>query len=94
MKPSATHNAIQKWLLASVLAVVWAILTTVSWTLLALFLGRSRGNLRLIMMLVIGAVVAASVCAHAYREGSESRETDDNRPTTAAGAATKEPKAR
>lgn len=68
MKPSATH----KWLLASVIAVCWAIATTVLWTLLALGFGRSKSDLRLITVLIIAAVVAALLGAHAYSEGWKS----------------------
>jgi hypothetical protein len=48
MKPSATHA----WLLASVMAVLWAIITTIFWALLAVGFGRSRGDLRLMTMLI------------------------------------------
>lgn len=65
MKPSAT----QKWLVAWVMAVVWAIATTIVWALLALAFGRSRSDLRLITVLIIGAVVAALLGAHTYSEG-------------------------
>lgn len=75
MKPSATHA----WLVASVMAVLWAIITVISWVLLALGFGHSRGNLRLITMLIICAVVVALVCAHAYREGWKSRGNDGRR---------------
>jgi hypothetical protein len=65
MKPSATH----KWLAASVMAVLWAISTTVLWALLALAFGRSKSDMRLIVVLIIGAVVAALLGAHTYSEG-------------------------
>lgn len=65
MKPSATH----KWLLASVIAVLWAIATTILWALLAVGFGRSKSDLRLITVLIIGALVAALLGAHAYSEG-------------------------
>jgi hypothetical protein len=65
MKPSATH----KWLVAWVMAVFWAISTTVLWTLLTVFFGRSKSDMRLITVLILGAVVAALLGAHAYSEG-------------------------
>lgn len=65
MKPSGTH----KWLVASVMAVFWAILTTILWALLAVAFGRSKSDPRLITMLILGAVVAALLGAHAYSEG-------------------------
>ena len=65
MKPSATH----KWLLASVMAVLWAIATTVLWALLALGFGRSKSDLRLITVLIIGAVIGALLGAYVYSEG-------------------------
>ena len=68
MKPSATH----KWLLAAVMAVLWAISTTVLWALLALAFGRSKSDMRLISVLIIGAVVAAFLVAHAYSQGWKS----------------------
>jgi len=68
MKPSATH----KWLLAWVVAVLWAIATTVVWVLLALAFGRSKSDPRLITVLIIGAAVAACLAAHAYSEGWKS----------------------
>jgi hypothetical protein len=68
MKPSAPH----KWLLASVMAVLWAISTTILWALLAVAFGRSKSDVRLITVLIVGAVVAALVVAHAYSEGWKS----------------------
>jgi hypothetical protein len=65
MKPSATH----KWLLASVMGVFWAIATTIVWALLTLSFGRSKSDMRLITVLILGAVVAALLGAHAYSEG-------------------------
>ncbi len=65
MKPSATH----KWLHASVMGVLWAIATTILWVLLALAFGRSKSDLRLITVLILGAVIAALLGAHAYSEG-------------------------
>ncbi len=81
MKPSGTH----KWLLAWVIAVLWAIVTTILWALLALAFGRSKSDLRLITVLMMGAVVAALLCAHAYSEGWKSG-------SKAALGARKEPK--
>jgi hypothetical protein len=68
MKPSATH----KWLLASVMGVSWAIATAILWALLALAFGRSKSDLRLIAVLVLGAVIVALLGAHVYSEGWES----------------------
>ena len=68
MKPSATH----KWLLATVMAVVWAISTTILWALLAIAFGRSKSDFRLITVLIMGAAVGALVVAHAYAEGWKS----------------------
>jgi multisubunit Na+/H+ antiporter MnhG subunit len=65
MKPSATN----KWLLASVMGVMWAIATTILWTLLTLAFGRSKSDLRLITVLILGAVIAALLGAHVYSEG-------------------------
>jgi fatty acid desaturase len=65
MKPSATH----KWLAAAVMAVLWAISTTVLWALLAVAFGRSKSDGRLITVLIMGAVIAALLGAHAYSEG-------------------------
>ncbi|MGB7553742.1 MAG: hypothetical protein WBM04_05175 [Candidatus Korobacteraceae bacterium] len=65
MKPSATH----KWLHASVMGVLWAIATAVLWALLALGFGRSKSDLRLITVLIFGAVIVALLGAHAYSEG-------------------------
>jgi hypothetical protein len=67
MKPNATH----KWLLASVMAVLWAITTTILWAALALAFGRSKSDLRLITVLIIGAVVTALLVAHGYSKGWE-----------------------
>lgn len=58
MKPSATHQ----WLVAAVMAVLWAIATTLLWALLALAFGRSKSDMRLISVLVVGAVLAAFFC--------------------------------
>ncbi len=65
MKPSATN----KWLLASVMAVCWGIVTTFVWVLLAVGFGRSKSDLRLITVLILGAVVVALLSAHSYSEG-------------------------
>ena len=65
MKPSATS----KWLLASVMGVFWAIAATILWALLAVAFGRSKSDLRLITMLILGAVIATLLSAHAYTEG-------------------------
>jgi len=73
-KPPAADT----WLHASVMAVFWAIVTSASWALLALGFGRSRGNTRLITMLIVSAVVVALVCAHAYRQGWEGRHNKRN----------------
>lgn len=68
MKPSAAH----KWLLASVMGVLWAIAIAILWALLALAFGRSKSDLRLITVLILGAVTAALLGAHAYSEGWKS----------------------
>jgi len=60
-------------LFASVMAVLWAFIATIVWTVLAVAFGRSRGNVRLVTMLVLGAVVVALLCGHAYRRGWKSR---------------------
>jgi len=69
MKPSAPY----KWLIASVMGVFWAIATTILWTLLAVAFGRSKSDLRLITMLILGAVIATLLSAHAYHEGWKAR---------------------
>ena len=61
------------FLFASVMAVSWACVITLCWALLAVAFGRSRGNVRLMTMLVIGAVVVALLCGHSYRQGWRSR---------------------
>jgi len=68
MKPSAAH----KWLLASVMGVVWAIATAALWVVLTLAFGRSKSDMRLIIVLILGAVIAALLGAHAYGEGWKS----------------------
>ena len=68
-----TPPVTEKWLLAAVVAVVWGILASLMWTLLALGFGRSRGNVRLITMLIICVVLVALLCAYAYREGWKGR---------------------
>jgi hypothetical protein len=65
MKPSAAD----KWLVASVMGVLWAIVTVILWVLLAFAFGRSKSDLRLIGMLILGAVTAALLGAHAYSDG-------------------------
>jgi len=65
MKPSATY----KWLVASVMGVFWAIATTVLWAFLAVAFGRSKSDVRLITMLILGAVIATLLSAHTYTEG-------------------------
>ena len=68
MKPSPAH----KWLLASLIGVLWAIATTVLWALLAIAFGRSKSDTRLLTVLIIAAVVAAMLGAHAYSQGWKS----------------------
>ena len=63
----------QTVLFASVQAVAWAMVTTVLWAALTLGFGRSKSNGRLLTMLVMGAVVVAFLCGHAYRQGWRSR---------------------
>jgi hypothetical protein len=74
MRPPAAYT----WLHASVLAVFWATITSALWALFALGFGRSRGNTRLITMLIASAVVVAFLCAHSYREGWKSGRNDRN----------------
>ena len=74
MRPPAADT----WLHASVMAVFWAIVTSALWALFALGFGRSRGNTRLITMLIASAVVVAFLCAHSYREGWKSTRHDRN----------------
>jgi hypothetical protein len=68
MKPSPAH----KWLLASVIGVLWAIATTILWGLLAIAFGRSKSDMRLLTVLIIGAVIAAMLGAHGYSQGWKS----------------------
>jgi hypothetical protein len=75
----STPPAAGKWLLASVMAVVWGILASLAWTLLAVGFGRSKSNVRLITMLIICAVLVALLCAHAYREGWKGRHNASSR---------------
>ena len=66
------------WLHASVMGVFWGIITSALWALFALGFGRSRGNIRLITMLIASGVVVAFLCAHSYREGWKDRRNDRN----------------
>ena len=68
-KPPASETV----LFASVLAVAWALVAVVFWGVLAVAFGNSRGNVRLLTMLVIGAIVVAFLCGHAHRQGWKSR---------------------
>jgi len=68
--PPASHTV----LFASVMAVSWAIVLTALWALLAVGFGRSKSNGRLLAMLLIGAVVVALLCGHAYRQGWRRRQ--------------------
>jgi hypothetical protein len=84
-KESATSKVItapatEKWLLASVMAVVWGILAALAWILLAVSFGRSKSDGRLIAMLIICAVLVALLCAHAYRQGWKGRHSASGRP--------------
>ncbi len=54
------------------MAVVWAIATSILWGLLAIAFGRSKSDVRLIAVLIIGAAVGAFLVAHAYSEGWKS----------------------
>jgi len=58
-----------KWLVASIMGVVWAMATAILWALLALAFGRSKSDGRLITVLIIGAVIAVLTGAHLYSEG-------------------------
>ena len=51
------------------MGVVWAIATTILWAVLAVAFGRSKSDLRLLTVLILGAVIAAILGAHAYSEG-------------------------
>jgi len=51
------------------MGVVWAIAIAILWALLTLAFGRSKSDLRLITVLVLGAVIAAVLSAHVYSEG-------------------------
>ena len=68
MKPSATH----KWLLGALTGVLWACATAILWALLALAFGRSKSDLRLLTVLILGGVIVALLGAHAYSEGWKS----------------------
>ncbi len=57
------------WLLAAVMAVVWAIATNVLGSILLLAFGRGGSPVRYWGMLIIEAVVVAFLCAYSYREG-------------------------
>jgi len=74
MRPPAADA----WLHASVMAVFWATIASALWALFALGFGRSRGNTRLITMLIASAVVVVFLCAHSYREGWKSGRNDRN----------------
>ena len=76
MKPPPTH----KWLVASVMGVLWAIATAILWALLTLAFGRSKSDLRLITVLILGAVIVALLGAHAYSEGWKSSSRKDSNP--------------
>lgn len=49
--------------------VFWAIATTILWAFLAVAFGRSKSDLKLTTMLILGAVIAMVLSAHAYTEG-------------------------
>ena len=55
------------------MAIAWGCVTVAVWAVLAFAFGRSRGNVRLMTMLIIGAVVVALLCGHAYNHGWKSR---------------------
>ncbi len=63
----------EKWLVAAVLAVVWGIVASAAWALLAVGFGRSKSNERLITTLILCALLVALLCAYAYREGWKAR---------------------
>jgi hypothetical protein len=75
----STPPATGKWLVAAVMAVLWGILATAAWTLLAVGFGRSKSDERLITMLIICVVLVALVSAHAYREGWKGRHNAHSR---------------
>jgi len=51
------------------MGVFWAIATTILWAFLAVAFGRSKSDLKLTTMLILGAVIAMVLSAHAYTEG-------------------------
>lgn len=65
--------AANMFLAGAVMGVLWAIIATGLWAGLTVSFGRSKSNGRLLIMLVLGAVVVALLCAHSYREGWMSR---------------------
>lgn len=54
------------------MGVSWAIATAVLWMLLAVAFGRSKSDLRLITVLILGAVIATLLGAHVYSQGWKS----------------------
>jgi hypothetical protein len=60
------------------MAVFWGVVTSALWALFALGFGRSRGNTRLITMLIASAVVVALLCAYSYRDGWKNGRNDRN----------------
>lgn len=72
-KPEVKPPAGERFLFASVMAVLWVMVTYAFWVLLAIGFGESRGNVRLLTMLGIGAVVVVFLCGHAYGQGWKSK---------------------
>ena len=64
------------WLMAAVMAVLWAILASSLGPLLVLAFGRGVSPVRYWGLLLIQAVLVALVCASAYREGWKRGRTD------------------
>jgi hypothetical protein len=67
------------WLMATVMAVLWAIIASFLPALLVLAFGRGFSPVRYWAILLIQAVVVALVCASAYREGWQRGRADQTR---------------
>ncbi len=67
------------WLMAAVMAVLWAIVASSLGPLLVLAFGRGVSPARYLALLLMQAVVVALVCASAYREGWKRGRSDQTR---------------
>lgn len=67
------------WLLAAVMAVLWAIVASSLAPLLVLAFGRGMSPVRYGAILLIQTVVVALICASAYREGWKRGRADQAR---------------